>query len=130
MAKLEYFLVAQGASVDQRTNNVTLFNVLDEMRVRTFPATYPELVAVSSWNAEAGDTERDFQVAVRVSGAANDAIEFKRNLRIPGRRARVLLFFQGVPIKAPGQLLFELQLDGQYKASHLIDVAQAELEQP
>ncbi len=129
MAKLEYFLVAQGASVDQQTNNVTLFNVIDEMRFSKFPSVFPQLVAVSSWNAEPGDADRDFQVGVRVIGAGADPINFQRNMRIPGRRARVLLYFQGIPVKAPGELVFELLLDGQHKASHLIDVTQAEVEE-
>jgi hypothetical protein len=73
MPQLEYFLIAESISVDQSTNRVSLFNVLEEIQCAPLPAGtpaipgrtgIPQLVAVSSWNLSPEDQGREFQVSL------------------------------------------------------------------
>ncbi len=68
MPKLEYFLICESTSTDQVTNRVSLFNVLENLQVlragaarQQQPSVAPFFEAVSCWNREPGDEERDFQ---------------------------------------------------------------------
>ncbi len=61
MPKLEYFLVAESVSVDQQTNRISFFNVVEQVNVPVFPFTIPQIVAVASWNTEEGDAKRTFR---------------------------------------------------------------------
>ena len=126
MAKLEYFLVAQDVSVDQRTNCISLFHIIEEIAVPQIPVNWHQMIAVSAWNPEEGDQEKDFQAEVRVVEPDGETKEFCRNFRIEGKRCRVIMYFQGVPLKACGTLHFDLLLNGQHQASHSIDVKLAE----
>ncbi len=85
MPKLEYFLVAEGVSIDQLTNTASVFNVIDEVHAPV-PCTVPRLIAISSWNAEEGDVGKDFQVAIVLATPQGASKEYTGNFTWKGRR--------------------------------------------
>jgi len=124
MATLEYFVVVESVSIAQFSNRISLFNVIEELTPPAFPTVFPQMVAVSAWNSEAGDDQRDLQVMLRVTLSNGTQLpDFTQNLRFPQRRHRVLSTLEGVPIPAAGQLRFEVFLNGERKASHTVDVS-------
>lgn len=126
MPHLEYFLVAESVSVDQVTNRVSIFNVVEEVTIPNFPCKLPNLVAVAMWEAKEGDADRDFQAGIVFSLPGGEKLdEFGQNFRIPGRRIRTMAYFQGLPVKEPGTIRVDLSLNGDPKASHTIDVIAA-----
>ncbi len=129
MARLEYFLVAESLSVDQQTNRISFFNVVEQVNVSEFPYTIPQIIAVAAWNAEEGDDKKDFQVTVRITSPGDESKEFRRNFPIPAKRIRVILGFQGIKLTSPGTLQLELLLNGKHEATHSIDAELAEGEQ-
>ncbi|MBI4580026.1 MAG: hypothetical protein HY718_10015 [Planctomycetes bacterium] len=132
MPTLEYFLVARDFSVDQRTNRVSIFNIMEEIHAREFPITIPNMVILCSWNAENGDNERDFQMTLRPSLDGRPVgipQPLAHNFRIPGRRCRNFVAVEGLPLAGPGRLLVELLLNGDHVASHTIDVVRDALEE-
>jgi hypothetical protein len=129
MARLEYFLVAESVSVDQQTNRISFFNVVEQVTVPEFPVTIPQIIAVAAWNAEEGDDKKDFQATVRITSPSVEPKEFHRNFRMPAKRIRVILVFQGIKLAAPGKLLVELSLNDKHEATHSIDAELAEGEQ-
>ena len=65
MPRLEYFLVAESISVDRETNQLSVFNVLDDLEL-SLPTQIPQLVALSSWNIEPHERDQDLQVMLRI----------------------------------------------------------------
>lgn len=126
MPKLEYFLVAESVSVDQSTNRISFFNVVEQVNAKKFPSNILQIIAVAAWNAEEGDNEEDFQVAVRVTSPGGEPKDFRHSIAMRGKRSRVLLTFQGIVLNGAGTLLLELSLNGEHQATHSIDVVQAE----
>jgi hypothetical protein len=122
MARLELFVVSEGVSVDQFTNQLSLFSVLEEVTSPDFPFVLPSAAAISLWMKEAGDDDRDFQCMMRVLLPDGYRHELTTNFRFRGRRHRVIQRIQGVPVTEPGMLRFEVLLNGEYIASHEVDV--------
>ncbi len=126
MPRLEYFLVAESVSVDQVTNRVSIFNVVEQVRITTFPCTLPNLVAVAMWEAEEGDADRDFQAGIVFSLPDGEKLpEFCQNFRIAARRHRTMAYIQGLPVKKTGTIRVNLSLNGDYIASHTIHIIAA-----
>ena len=129
MAKLEYFLVAESVSVDQSTNRISFFNVVEQVNVSEFPATIPQIIAVAAWNNEEGDDKKDFQVTLRITSPGGEPDDNTHNFRMPAKRSRAILVFQGIKLTGPGKLLVVLSLNGNHQATHSIDVELVEGEQ-
>jgi hypothetical protein len=123
MARLEFFVVSQGVSVDKFTNQLSLFNVLEQVVTPDFPFPLPFAVAVSLWMKEEGDESRDFQCMLRVNLPNGKEHEFTSNFTFSARRHRVIQRFQGFPIDEPGVLRFQVLLNGEHRASHEIDIS-------
>jgi len=123
MPSFEYFLVAESASIDQLSNRISLFHVLEEFKIPEFPFNIHKLVAVSSWNWEEGDDEVDFQsmVSVSVPGKEEPTI-VTTNFQMDCERRRVLNYFFDLDLECPGELKFELLLNGESQAHHVVSV--------
>jgi len=127
MARMEFFLVSEELSVDQQTNRLSLFNVLEQIASPNFPLVLLTAVAVSLWVADPGDDINDFQCTLRVIPPNGEPRDFPSNFRFRSNRHRVIQRLQGFPINEPGVLRFEVLLNGVYQASHEIDVARIDL---
>ncbi len=127
MPKLEYFLVSESISVDQRTNRLSLFNILSEFRSDQFPAVIPQAVVISAWNYESGDEDIDYQVKVHVSLPGKEKPKnFSTNIKIESNRHRLFQEFVNLQIAKPGELKFEVFINDEYIASHTVLVQQDE----
>jgi len=126
MPKLEYFIVADSISVDQTTNRMSVFHVLEEVHAPLFPIVIPRLAAVAHWNAEEGDVDRDFQVRIIITSPDDQPKEFNQNFRMVRPRHRTIANFMGLPVQGPGVMTIEIRLNGEHKASHTIDIRKIE----
>jgi len=123
MARLEFFVVSESVSVDQQTNRLSLFNIIEQVASTKFPSVLPAAVAVSMWMAEAGDDVRDFQCTLRFTLPNGNRHEFASNFKFRARRHRVIQRVEGFPLNEPGVLRFEVLLNGEYVASHEVDIS-------
>ena len=126
MPKLEYFVVAQSVSVDQTTNTMSVFHILEEIQAPNFPVVIPQLTAVAHWNAEDGDADHDFQVSVLITFPDGQHKEFNQNFSMIRPRLRTIANFVGLEIPGPGTVTVEIRLNGNHKASHTIDTLKIE----
>ena len=78
MARVGYFVVCEGVSVDQLSNNITLFNIFESCS----PGQLPKAVAISSWHREEGDEDRDFQASLRIISGERRIGDFPQNFRM------------------------------------------------
>ena len=122
MARLEYCIVAQNVSIDQSTNLVSAFGVLEEVRTAGFPLLIPSLAVLSVWHSEQGDQDRDFQCVLRITAPGENPNEFPFNFRLPVVRHRLVHRLQGVPILREGNIRFEILLNGVSQLERVIPV--------
>jgi hypothetical protein len=126
MPKLEYFVVSESVSVDQTTNRVSLFNVLEDVRSPEFPVTIPQIVATTAWNREPSDGDIDYQTMLRVYPPGEEAPkEFPLNFKIEHDRLRHFHFISSLTIQQPGELKFEILINGQHAATHTVTIHKA-----
>lgn len=123
MPDLEYFLVARGLSIDQFSNGVTIFEVIDQMTPRRFPALIPRMVALAGWNVTQQEIDNnqmiDSALSFRLPGQ-QQPMDCPLAFQAMSRRHRNLANYLGVPLTEPGEIEFELRLNGQPVAHHRI----------
>ena len=128
MPSLEYFLVADSVSVDQFTNTVSVFHVIEQIRAPKFPVHIPRFACVSSLNIEEEGFGKDYQLTVNIKNPSGKYGEPNRiNFTAEKRRQRFIAHLVNFKIDGPGQLLFELLLNEDRIVSHTIDIIKAEL---
>lgn len=133
MPRLEYFLIAESVSVDQATNRLSVFNILEEFRICPLPAgvslpqAVNQLIACSSWNIEEEERGRTFRVSLHLTPPGQPIRELA-NLEFlaDNKRQRLLQVLVGMPLTEAGDAVFELHLDGVRIASHTITVTRLE----
>lgn len=123
MAHMEFFVVSEDLSVDQQTNRLSLFNVLEQISGTNFPLVLKSFAAITLWVKEAADEDRDFQCMLRIIMPNGRQHNFTSNFKFVARRHRVVQRFEGFPIDEPGILRFEVLLNGEPKASHEVEVS-------
>lgn len=113
MPKLEYFLISESVSVDQRTNRLSIFNVIESVNTYKFPLIIPTLAAVVSLVKEEEDQLKDFQLLLKIysPGDEKDA-EFPINFNMTSERHRLLLSIENMQVKESGLIRFEVYLNG------------------
>ena len=110
--KSVYMLCAEGVVVDRRTNNVSIFNMMEEINSVGFPLLINKLYAVCLINREANDedtTEANFEFKLdnKVLLNANTSINFQNR-----QKTRSVLEVSGLVIPVPGTLKVSLLKDG------------------
>lgn len=127
MARLEYFLVCETVSTDRDTNQTTIVNVFEDVPTPGFPIIIPKCTVIALFRWEAGDEGRDFQAVVRVTPPGEGHRDFNVNFRPEPntRRHRVMQRIMGLSLSRAGDLRFEILLNGEHKAEHVVTVLQS-----
>lgn len=125
MARLELFLVAESVSVDQSSNKVSVFEVLETVPFKKDGENaIAGCVAFSLWQMEAGDDGQDFQVLLRIHRPGMELPdESPTNFTAHSPRHRVFTRMLGLPLQQPGTLRFEVLLNGKHSADHVVTVS-------
>ncbi len=123
MPTLEYFLISEGVSVDQRTNRLSIFNVFENVNAYDFPANVPLVIAVVSLIKEDEDQGKNFQLLLKIhSPEEKKTFEFSMNFIMERERHRLLLNVDNMQIKAPGIITFEIYLNGDLLTTRTVNV--------
>ncbi len=132
MPKLEYFLLCESVSVDQETNRISLFNVLEDFQVtppqQTADSTaqapqyiLSQCVAVALFNRQSDDGDREFSASLRFNSMDTQQPVPELKFKMERNRQRIIMRFVGMPpVGEDGVLRFELFLDGVSCASHTV----------
>ena len=124
MPALEYFLVSESISVDQDTNSLSLFGILEGLS-GPLPISVDKLVATSCWNMSEGEQDKDFQVALRITLDGEilpESEELNVNFTTSRPRHRIFHFLRGLALPTAGSLVFEVLLNGEPKATHTVTI--------
>lgn len=110
MVRLKLLLCAEGVVVDQRTNSVSVFAIVDEIMPQALPVILTRFVVLVILEREEGDPDGcDSTLILRL----NDEIVFEQEMELDfqgKRRVRHMIHFGGVPIENPGTLIASLRL--------------------
>jgi hypothetical protein len=105
MIKLNYAALATGASLDSASGNVTLFNVIEEVRVPQdrLPLHIPEVAFVGSFTRIEGDIAKmGFQLDYIMPNGKTISVNKSEPL-FQGDRMRVVMRLNGMPIEVFGR---------------------------
>jgi hypothetical protein len=123
MPRLEYFIVCASTSVDVERNSISLFHLLEDLFPDQFPASLETMEAVSLWNLDPEDANTDFQATLRIT-LPDKALSarFAMNLSAGWKRYRATIKVTNIPLPCPGELRFDVELNGVHSASHIVNV--------
>lgn len=123
MPQLEYFLICEGASVDQRTNRLSIFNIFENVSANEFPASVPFVTAVVSLIKEDEDHGKDLQLLLKIhSPGVEKTFEVPLNFVMESERHRLLMSIDNIKVGDSGDLTFELYLNGRLFATRMAKV--------
>ena len=110
--KVRYIACAQGSSVDHKTNELSLFQVLDEIGSEAFPVRLPSLCVAALFEREA-DEEQAQGYVMTVSLDAALIASFALQVDFGGaRRNRSVNTVKGLTIPTPGLVAVRLSQKG------------------
>lgn len=123
MPRLQYFLVAEGVSVDEATKKVSAFHILEQLLVPEVPTVIPFVVALTCWESRADEMGRPHAYLLRQTLPNGKVNEVRSRFQVEQRWHRLRQQFLKVPILQPGELVFELLLeDGRELARYAVEV--------
>jgi hypothetical protein len=109
--KVLLFACADSASLDARSNRLSLFHLTEELNAASFPAIHPTMSVVAIVERSAQEPQRG---SLLITGELNGkqifslpfAVDFQTHLK-----ARAIADIQGLPLSGPGKLTIKA-LDG------------------
>lgn len=110
MPRLMFALCCQSSSIDSRTNNVSIFHILEQLQFQGFPAVFPFLEIVTHWQRETDQLET-FTQRVRLLNPQGGVVGGHETPVIMERsRHRVFEQIQGSPFQQAGTYTFEVSI--------------------
>ena len=113
MIKLNMACIASGASIDSGTGNLTLFNIIEEVRIpkESLPISIPELAFVGSFTRlDVKITTMNFQLEYHLPDGKIMPIN-KSQAPFQGDRVRLVMRLNGMPIEKLGRHRLRINWD-------------------
>jgi len=104
MIGAKLLLCAEGIVVDQRSNNASAFNILEQLNFDSLPVAFPKMVILSLLERDEGDPDK-WNGEIRITLGGSDLLKQPLNLDFSGLpRVRNMLTVGGLPITQPGTM--------------------------
>ena len=123
MYKVKLFFAAEGIAIDKQTNNITAFNVIEQLNFLNLPAVLQKLVVASL--LEKGEEDPDkWPGKIKINLAGSNIIDQPFEHNFQGLfRTRTIMTLVGLPITEPGKMNICLcDKDDREIASYIIEV--------
>ncbi len=110
MPQLLFALCCHSTSIDSRTNNVSIFHIIEQLQFQSFPAVFPFLEIVTHWRRET-DQLQTFTQRIRLLNPQGGVIgEHEIPVIMEQSRHRVFEQIQGLPFQQAGTYTFEVSI--------------------
>lgn len=128
--KLNYNLIAQHISVDQNTNNISAFNILDEIVVSSIDEELVDFCIVNAFEVSKRDKDREFILKTQIDIPQEGSKTFSMSLTPSTSKNshRVFQTVARIPIISTGVVKIRCFLDGKLIASRNIPITLDERE--
>lgn len=117
MPRLLFLAASLSTSVDQRTNQLSLFHLVEQFNPDRFPAVLPYFEVVCLWQRESGDDIYKFEQRVRMlsPGGVDEVANFQIEFPMERMRHRAIVGFAGIKVEEPG--FYEIEVCVRRKAT-------------
>jgi len=116
------FACARSAALDARTNNISLFHILESVSSPTFPIVLPPFAAVTMLTRNPGESETP-KLIMKWNLNDEPIFEFPLDINFQGQiRARNLTDIGAVLLQGPGTLTATVFLEESWDAEWKIEV--------
>jgi hypothetical protein len=108
--KIQFALCAQTVTIDRTTNRVSIFNIIDHLTVVALPIVIP---TITFFAVVESDQPENNNIEGYIEISNGEELVFRVPVPInftDHQLARVVLTFQGVPVRTSGHLSFRLVL--------------------
>jgi hypothetical protein len=107
--ELLFLTCAESASIDQTTNRLSLFNIVEEISAAAFPGMVPSAALVMIAERESHEPDQaTLQLSLLLNGqqlySASLVVHFQQQMR-----CRVVANMNGIPLNGPGRLEFNVE---------------------
>jgi hypothetical protein len=108
--RVQFALCAQTASVDRSSNRLSIFNVIDHYPASTLPIVIPAITFVSIIESDKDESPNVKGVLeISTKGGLVAKVELPIAF-VNGKLARVVVNFQGIPVREAGPVTFRLTI--------------------
>jgi Family of unknown function (DUF6941) len=122
--RLGYLVAAHGAVIDRATNNVSIFNIIEQITAPTFPIAIPISIVAQLVKQKSKDTE-ELRIVLKLDSRKQPIGEQKFTVGFQGQqRTRIIMQLQPLVIEVPGLLEISLFHKSAFLGSWEIDVIQ------
>ncbi|MHB1355085.1 MAG: hypothetical protein ACYCZF_03800 [Anaerolineae bacterium] len=128
MLKSTLMLCARGIVIDARSNNVSVFSIIEELTPSAFPGWFPEITILSILEREETDPN-EIECQIDVTIGANSLLSSPTSLNFQDKyRIRSVLTINGLPLSQPGKLIFAISYNKTILNSYVINIKATETE--
>ena len=114
-------LAAKGVVRDADSNNISVYNIIEQLNPEAFPGIFPELSLLGIWRRVDNEGPSDLQLVITNNQhQLSDSVvrlDFGTTTR-----SRTIVSLQGMPVLEPGRLRFEFRQHGALLSSYEIVV--------
>ena len=124
MPTIQLTAIAQNVIIDQRTNTLSIINLLQDVLVSTFPSGIPLIDYLCMFEKEDGEPEIVKGLELIVCNDDEEILKLGFDIDFKGkRRSRIIINMSGLSIKKQGSLDFTLKSGESILASNKIPVS-------
>ncbi len=106
--KIQYVACAASSSVDHKTNELSLFHVLDEVGAAAFPLQLPSLCVATLFEREPAEAQvQSYVMTISLDDALLASFSMQVDF-VGGRRNRSVNTIKGLAIPAPGRVAIRI----------------------
>ena len=106
-----FTLAARGLSVDNQTNTLTVFAVVEQLGAHAFPAAVPEMALVSLWKREPGEEGVAFVQRTRFVDPSGEELGLvDQSFRFEQPHHRMLTHIRLFPVRLSGCHRIKVQI--------------------
>jgi hypothetical protein len=122
MIRPRLLVCAEGIVIDKRSNNVSAFEILEQLNPNSLPTVLPKLVVLSAFEKDEEDPDK-IPVNIRITLGELEIINQEIPHNFQGKkRCRNVLTIGGVVISQPGILEISASIDNKTVMSYTIEV--------
>ncbi len=111
MLKFILFIASESASIDRVSNNLSVFNIIEDIAAQSFPFAIPKITVTVLLSREDTDPN-DYEGTVTVLNNTQTLHSFKIPMRFEDKlHSRLNIQLGGLPVSSPGMLSFKLHVE-------------------